>query len=54
MTSGNLLCIVLVTALLAVAYTRRIRVEERMLLDTLGEPYAAYRRESWRLVPFVF
>ena len=53
-TSGNLLCIVLVTALLAVAYTRRIRVEERMLLDTLGEPYAAYRRESWRLVPFVF
>jgi protein-S-isoprenylcysteine O-methyltransferase Ste14 len=40
--------------LLLVAYAYRIRTEERMLLDALGEPYAEYRRRSWRLVPFVF
>jgi len=53
-TSGNTVSLVAVTLLLAVAYTYRIRTEERMLLDTLGEPYAEYRRQSWRLLPFVF
>ena len=53
-SSGNLLSIVAVTALLAVAYAHRIRTEERMLVDTLGEAYVEYRRHSWRLVPFVF
>jgi protein-S-isoprenylcysteine O-methyltransferase Ste14 len=53
-TSGNLLAIVAVAVLLGAAYTFRVRVEEGMLLDALGEPYAEYRRHSWRLVPFVF
>jgi protein-S-isoprenylcysteine O-methyltransferase len=53
-TSGNALSILAVTLLLTVAYTHRIRTEERMLIGALGEPYAEYRRHSWRLVPFVF
>jgi protein-S-isoprenylcysteine O-methyltransferase Ste14 len=53
-TSGNALSLLAVTTLLAVAYTYRIRTEERMLIDALGEPYAEYRRHSWRLLPFVF
>jgi len=53
-TSGNALSLVAVTALLAIAYTHRIRTEEKMLTDALGEPYAEYRRHSWRLLPFVF
>ena len=53
-TSGNALSLLAVLALLSVAYTHRIRTEERMLVDALGEPYAEYRRHSWRLVPFVF
>jgi protein-S-isoprenylcysteine O-methyltransferase Ste14 len=53
-TSCNALSLLAVLALLFVAYTHRIRSEERMLVDALGEPYAEYRRHSWRLVPFVF
>jgi protein-S-isoprenylcysteine O-methyltransferase Ste14 len=50
----NLLSVVTVAALLAVAYARRIRLEERMLIDALGGPDVEYRRHTWRLVPFVF
>ena len=53
-SSGNLLSLLAVLALLAIAYAHRIRTEERMLIDALGEPYAEYRRRSWRLLPFVF
>jgi protein-S-isoprenylcysteine O-methyltransferase len=53
-SSSNLVSVAAVAVLLAIAYTHRIRSEERMLLEALGEPYAEYRRHSWRLVPFVF
>jgi protein-S-isoprenylcysteine O-methyltransferase len=52
--SANLVSLMAVTAILAVAYAHRIRTEERLLVATLGEPYVAYRRESWRLLPFLF
>jgi protein-S-isoprenylcysteine O-methyltransferase len=32
----------------------RIRVEERVLSDVLGEPYRSYMRRTRRLVPFVY
>lgn len=35
-------------------YTYRIRVEERTLLVTLGEPYQAYMRRHKRLIPYVY
>jgi protein-S-isoprenylcysteine O-methyltransferase Ste14 len=53
-TSANLLSVLAVTVLLAIAYAHRITSEERMLIDALGEPYLEYRRHSWRLLPFVF
>jgi protein-S-isoprenylcysteine O-methyltransferase Ste14 len=53
-SSGNLLSLAAVSALLAVAYAYRIVTEERMLIDALGKAYVEYRRHSWRLVPFVF
>jgi protein-S-isoprenylcysteine O-methyltransferase Ste14 len=53
-TSANLLSLAAVIVLLTVAYTYRIRTEERMLVLALGEPYVEYQRHSWRLVPFVF
>jgi protein-S-isoprenylcysteine O-methyltransferase Ste14 len=52
--SGNLLSVAAVTVLLAIAYTHRIRTEERMLIETLGNSYEEYRQKSWRLLPFVF
>ena len=40
-----------VTAILTYAY--RVRIEERALLETLGEPYRVYMQESRRFVPYV-
>jgi protein-S-isoprenylcysteine O-methyltransferase Ste14 len=36
------------------AYSYRIRVEERMLQQSLGEPYRAYMAHTWRLLPLVY
>ncbi|MFJ5123288.1 methyltransferase [Kitasatospora sp. NPDC088548] len=44
----------IVAALLLVAYTWRIGAEERLLLTAFGDEYAAYRRGSKRLIPFVY
>ena len=52
-SSGNAPSIAAVTVLLAVAYAY-IRMEERMLVEALGQPYEEYKQRSWRLVPFVF
>jgi protein-S-isoprenylcysteine O-methyltransferase Ste14 len=37
----------------AAGFAYRIRVEERALLETLGEPYAAYMRRTKRLLPYL-
>jgi protein-S-isoprenylcysteine O-methyltransferase Ste14 len=37
-----------------VAYSYRIRVEERMLQQRLGDEYSRYRERTWRLLPGVF
>ena len=36
------------------AHLHRIRSEEAALATTLGEPYVAYMRRTWRLVPWVW
>jgi protein-S-isoprenylcysteine O-methyltransferase Ste14 len=36
------------------AYSRRIAVEERMLVANLGIPYERYRERTWRLLPGVY
>jgi protein-S-isoprenylcysteine O-methyltransferase len=36
------------------AYGWRIRAEEHMLADVLGEEYRRYQRRTTRLVPFVY
>jgi len=44
----------LAVALAAIAYWRKTRMEERGLLETFGQAYADYKRESWALIPWVF
>ncbi len=39
---------------MALAYARKIPMEEQVLGETFGEVYADYRRRSWALVPGVF
>jgi protein-S-isoprenylcysteine O-methyltransferase Ste14 len=55
---GVLLCTTNVVGLLAFAlplagYAYRIPVEERALVDGLGDEYRAYMRRTRRLIPFV-
>lgn len=41
-------------ALMAIAYGRKIPLEERFLSENFGAEYAGYRSESWALIPWVF
>jgi protein-S-isoprenylcysteine O-methyltransferase Ste14 len=41
-------------ALAAVAYCRKIRLEEANLRAAFGPDYAAYCRDRWMLVPGLF
>ncbi len=42
------------SGLLVVAYLRKTRLEEKILQQTFGAEYEAYRRDTWALVPLVF
>lgn len=41
-------------AILLFAYLRKTRLEERLLQQTFGTEYEAYRRQTWALVPLLF
>jgi protein-S-isoprenylcysteine O-methyltransferase Ste14 len=41
-------------AIVALAYWRKIRMEERAMGETFGAEHEAYRRDTWALVPFLF
>ena len=46
------LVVLLATGLIGLGY--RVRVEERALVDALGQPYADYMRHTKRFIPFFF
>ncbi len=50
----NWLVVVILTVTAVLAYSYRIRVEEAMLQEALGDTYRAYMRHTWRLVPLVY
>jgi len=52
--TANFITTILILGVILPAFTRRIAVEERMLVDQLGEEYSAYQAKTWRLIPFVF
>lgn len=54
LSSGNWLSPALFLVPWIIAHVNRIRVEERALLETLGETYRAYCQRTWRLVPFIW
>jgi protein-S-isoprenylcysteine O-methyltransferase Ste14 len=51
---GHWLGLPLIALAIVVTFGYRVRVEERALLDALGEPYAAYMRRTRRFVPFLW
>ena len=50
---GNWVSLALLTISTIVAYCYRVAVEERVLVDTIGEPYRAYMRERKRFIPYI-
>lgn len=45
---------VAIAMLMLVVLFARIEAEERLLRETFGAEYDAYRRRTWRLLPYVF
>lgn len=50
---GNWISAALLTFSSVALYSYRVSVEERALLETIGEPYGAYMKESKRFIPYV-
>jgi protein-S-isoprenylcysteine O-methyltransferase len=51
---GSWLGAVFLVGVTLLAYAYRIHVEERALLESLGDQYAAYRKRTCRLIPGVY
>jgi protein-S-isoprenylcysteine O-methyltransferase Ste14 len=51
---ANWISMLVILVLSMVAYWYRIQVEEKALVETIGEPYKEYMKRTKRLVPFVF
>ena len=51
---GNYLSILCVMVPITAAFLWRIRIEERALLDALGDDYCVYTRRTKRLLPFIY
>jgi protein-S-isoprenylcysteine O-methyltransferase Ste14 len=50
----NWVSIILLVVTAMIMYSYRISVEERALIETLGEPYMAYQRRTKKLIPFLY
>jgi protein-S-isoprenylcysteine O-methyltransferase Ste14 len=50
---GNWVSFVLLTIATIATYSYRVVVEERVLLETIGEPYGAYMKERKRFIPYI-
>lgn len=54
LASGSITAAALVGAVAVPAYAYRLGEEERMLVSALGSRYAAYTKETRRLIPFLW
>ena len=50
---GSWLSLALLTIAAIATYSYRVAIEERALLETIGEPYGAYMKERKRFIPYV-
>jgi len=51
---GNYIVLSVVSVTAVSAYIVRIHHEERMMIDSYGDAYVAYRKGTRRLIPFVY
>jgi len=50
----NWLCLVGVPLIVLIGYSYRANVEERMLVNAMGDPYREYIKNTKRFIPFVY
>jgi protein-S-isoprenylcysteine O-methyltransferase Ste14 len=50
---GSWVSFVLLTVATIATYSYRVAVEERVLLETIGEPYASYMKQRKRFIPYI-
>ena len=50
---GNWISVALLAFSTVALYSYRVSVEERALLETIGEPYGVYMKERKRFIPYV-
>lgn len=50
---GSWVSVALLTVATVATYTYRVVIEERALLEAIGEPYRAYMKERKRFIPYV-
>lgn len=51
---GDLIAILMLTFPTLAAFNYRILIEEKLLLGKFGEIYQDYRKQTWKLLPWVF
>lgn len=51
---GNVLSLLVIVVPVTAAFLRRIRIEEGVLADAFPDQYAAYARQTKRLIPFLW
>jgi protein-S-isoprenylcysteine O-methyltransferase Ste14 len=51
---SNWLSIVLMVIPIAIGYIYRMRIEERFMIEQLGEDYLNYRNRTKRLIPMIY
>jgi protein-S-isoprenylcysteine O-methyltransferase Ste14 len=51
---GNWLNLVTFFIEICFVYNRRVKVEEKALIETIGEPYRVYMARTKRFIPFIF
>lgn len=54
LATGSVIILLIVVAASGFAYAYRIRSEEAMLVQALGDQYESYRAKTWRLIPLVY
>jgi len=52
--TGSLPGMVMVMALIVFAFQRRIRVEEKVMLESLGDDYRNYMKRTKKIIPFIY
>jgi protein-S-isoprenylcysteine O-methyltransferase len=50
---GSWLSFALLTIATIATYSYRVAVEERVLLETIGEPYGSYMKQRKRFIPYI-